>query len=68
MMSKLGAVCVVAVPKIGQVYIPGMPSKEAVLAGIQNVRKQSDTECKHKQISTLAFQNSCVFVRKFLKK
>ena len=28
------AVCVVVVPKIGPVYIPGMPSKEAVLAGI----------------------------------
>ena len=28
------AVCVVVVPKIGLVYIPGMPSKEAVLAGI----------------------------------
>ena len=32
------------------------------------VRKQSDTECKHKQIDTLAFQNNCVFVRKFSKK
>ena len=28
------AVCVVVMPKIGLVYIPGMPSKEAVLAGI----------------------------------
>ena len=28
------AVCVVVVPKIGLVYIPGMPPKEAVLAGI----------------------------------
>ena len=28
------AVCVVVVPKIGLVYIPGMQSKEAVLAGI----------------------------------
>ena len=26
------AVCVVVVPKIGQVYIPGMPSKVEVLA------------------------------------
>ena len=28
------AVCVDFVPKIGLVYIPSMPSKEAVLAGI----------------------------------
>ena len=28
------AVCVAVVPKIGLVFIPGMPSKEAVLAGI----------------------------------
>ena len=28
------AVCIVVVPKIGLVYIPGMPSKEAVMAGI----------------------------------
>ena len=27
-------VCVVVVPKTGLVYIPGMPSKEAVLVGI----------------------------------
>ena len=28
------AVCIVVVPNIGLVYIPGMPSKEAVLVGI----------------------------------
>ena len=28
------AVCIVVMPKIGLVYIPGMPSKEAVLVGI----------------------------------
>ena len=52
------AVCVVVVPKIGLVYIPGMQSKEAVFGGnLQKMRKQSNTECKHKQIDTLAFQN-----------
>ena len=28
------ALCVVVVPKIGLVYIPGMPSTDVVLAGI----------------------------------
>ena len=28
------AVCVAVMPNIGLVYIPGMPSKEVVLAGI----------------------------------
>ena len=45
------AVCIVVVPKIGLVDIPGMPSKEAVLAEIyrkcRNSPKQSNTECKH---------------------
>ena len=59
MKVKKDAVCIVVVPKIGLVYVPGMPSRKAVLAGnLQKVRKQSDTECKHKQIDVLAFQNN----------
>ena len=62
------AVCIVVVPKIGLVFIPVMPSKESGFGvNVQKVRKQSDTECKHKQINTLAFQNNCVFVRTFEK-
>ena len=63
------AVCIVVVPKIGLVDIPGTPSKESGFGGnLQKARKQSDTECKHKQMDMLPFQNNCVFVHKFLKK
>ena len=37
------AVCVVVLPKIGLVYIPGMSSKEAVLAGIYGMCENSLT-------------------------
>ena len=37
------AVCVVVVPKIELVYIPGMLSKEAVLAGIYRKYENSPT-------------------------
>ena len=37
------AVCVVVVPKIALVYIPGMPSKEAVLVGIYRKCENSPT-------------------------
>ena len=36
-------VCVVDILKIGLVYIPGMPSKEAVLAGIYRKCENSPT-------------------------
>ena len=46
---------------IGLVYIPVRSSKVAVWAGIYGeCRKQSDTESKHKQTDTLAFQNNRV--------
>ena len=37
------AVCIVVMPKIVLVYIPGGPSKEAVLAGIYRKCKNSPT-------------------------
>ena len=36
-------VCVVVVPKIGLVYIPGMLSKEALLVGIYRKCRNSPT-------------------------
>ena len=36
-------VCIVVMPKIGLVYIPGMPSKDAVLAGIYRKCRNSPT-------------------------
>ena len=34
MEANKDAICVVVVPKIGLVYIPGMPSNEAILGGV----------------------------------
>ena len=65
------AVCIVVMPNIGLAYIPVTPSKDVAL----EVRKQSNTECKHKQIDMLEFQNNwvsentvCLPVPKLLKK
>ena len=62
MMSKhevnKDALCVVVMPKMGLVYIPVCHQKKRFGENLQKVRKQSNTECKHKQINMLAFQNN----------